>query len=347
MSRSLLASARNKWLYCICWSIWALVHFATLDYWNISWRYAAIDSLISNIALAFSCLLIISNLRFYRPQRNRPLYILVLCVAVTGFWLIVTDFILESVEPAQVDFIEDSLPVRFNIGMLLTGCSALISLLWYHTEEMQENLQLKSETEAIAKDAELYSLRQQLQPHFLFNSLNSISSLVGSDPTLSRKMIQQLSTFLRGTLNKEDSGWVMLSEEMEHLQLYLEIEKVRFGHRLITEVEITAPAAGIPPMILQPIVENAIKFGLYDTIGAVTINIRAVMEGNDLVVAVCNPYDAETADPRKGTGFGLNSIRRRLFLLFSRNDLLATTYSDSVFTTTVKIPQQHDQSDNN
>ena len=258
----------------------------------------------------------------------------------------ITDFILESIAPARVDFIEDSLPVRFNIGMLLTGCSALISLLWYHTEEMQESLQLKSETEAIAKDAELYSLRQQLQPHFLFNSLNSISSLVGSDPVLSRKMIQQLSAFLRGTLNKEDTTWVLLSEELDHLELYLDIEKVRFGHRLNTDVVITAPDARIPPMILQPIVENAIKFGLYDTIGTVTITINADMENNDLLVSVCNPYDPETADPKKGTGFGLNSIRRRLFLLFSRNDLLTTTYNESVFNTTVKIPQQHDQGDN-
>ncbi len=324
-----------------------MVHFATLDYWNMKWQYAALDAIISNFLLAFSCLLIISNLRFYRPKNNRPLYILTLCLVITGIWLILIDFILENMAPAQVEFIEDSLPVRFNIGMLLTGCSALISLLWYHTEETKENLQLKSETEAIAKDAELYSLRQQLQPHFLFNSLNSISSLVGSDPSLSRKMIQQLSAFLRGTLNKEDTGWVTLREELEHLELYLEIEKVRFGHRLNTELNITAPEARIPPMLLQPVVENAIKFGLYDTIGVVTISIQADISENNLVVSVANPYDPETASPGKGTGFGLSSIRRRLFLIFSRTDLLTTTYSQSVFNTTIKIPQPHDKSDNN
>jgi len=222
----------------------------------------------------------------------------------------------------------------------------MISLLWYHTEELQESLHLKSETEAIAKDAELYSLRQQLQPHFLFNSLNSISALVGSDPELSRKMINQLSAFLRGTLNKEDNGRISLAEELEHLELYLDIEKVRFGHRLKTVLDVHDTDSVLPPMILQPIVENAIKFGLYDTIGVVTIELIAQRIANDLVIAVRNPYDPETADPRKGTGFGLSSIRRRLFLLFSRNDLVTTSYDQLQFTTIVKIPQ-HDQSNNN
>jgi len=207
-------------------------------------------------------------------------------------------------------------------------------------------MQLKLETESIAKDAELYSLRQQLQPHFLFNSLNSISALVGSDPELSRKMIQQLSAFLRGTLNKDDKGNIRLSEELEHLELYLEIEKVRFGHRLQTLIDVQDQDLLIPPMVLQPIVENAIKFGLYDTIGVVSIEISSRREGNDLVITVQNPYDPETADPRKGTGFGLNSIRRRLFLLFSRNDLVTTSYDQSTFKTIVKIPQ-YDQGNNN
>ncbi len=333
-------------MYVVCWAVWALAHFATMDYWDMNWQDALIDSLISNFLLAAACLLIINNLRFYRPGKNRPMYILVLCVTIAGCWLVLTDFLLETFIPENISFIENSLPVRFNIGFLLTGCSAMISLLWYHTEEQRENLQLKSETETLAKDAELYSLRQQLQPHFLFNSLNSISSLVGSDPELSRKMIHQLSGFLRGTLNKEDTARISITEELEHLELYLDIEKVRFGHRLHTAIQLDNPLATIPPMILQPIVENAIKFGLYDTIGTVRIDIKAAITDDHLVITVTNPYDPETADPKKGTGFGLSSIRRRLYLLFSRNDLLSTAYNKSEFITTVKIPQQDDQSNN-
>ncbi|RYG03004.1 MAG: sensor histidine kinase, partial [Chitinophagaceae bacterium] len=302
---------------------------------------------IHNLFLAGSCLLIINNLRYYRPGKNAPVFLLALCVAVTGLWLFMVNIILKWRLPEQTAFISFSLPVRFNIGFLLTGCSGLIALLWYHNEDQQESLAIKSETEAIAKDAELYSLRQQLQPHFLFNSLNSISALVGSNPELSRKMIHQLSAFLRGTLNKEDNGRIPLSEELEHLELYLDIEKVRFGHRLKTTIVVADELHSMmPPMILQPIVENAIKFGLYDTIGVVEIGISAERILNELVITVTNPYDPETSDPRKGTGFGLTSIKRRLYLLFSRNDLVFTSYNDDFYTTVVKIPQ-YDQGNNN
>ena len=121
----------------------------------------------------------------------------------------------------------------------------------------------------MAKESELFKLRQQLQPHFLFNSLNSINALIGNRPDEARKMVQQLSDFLRGTIKKEETQWVTLQEEMQYLQLYLDIEKVRFGNRLSTAIEIGEDVSEmtLPALILQPIVENAIKFGLYDTTG--------------------------------------------------------------------------------
>jgi len=99
--------------------------------------------------------------------------------------------------------------------------------------------------------------------------------------------------------------------------------------------------------ILQPVVENAIKFGLYDTIEAVTICINASVSDHTLIITVQNPFDATTSIPRQGTGFGLSSVQRRLYLLFARNDLLETSNSENVFITTIKIPQSHDKSDIN
>ena len=96
----------------------------------------------------------------------------------------------------------------------------------------QEHEQRKADAEKLAKEAELFKLRQQLQPHFLFNSLNSINALIGMRPEEARKMVQQLSDFLRGTIKKEETQWVSLEEELQYLQLYLDIEKVRFGNRL-------------------------------------------------------------------------------------------------------------------
>jgi two-component system, LytTR family, sensor kinase len=218
---------------------------------------------------------------------------------------------------------------------------ALICELYYSLEDRKDSEHRKTDAEKLAREAELYKLRQQLQPHFLFNSLNSISALITIQPAQARKMIQQLSDFLRGTLKKEDNQWITLDDEMQHLQLYLDIEKVRFGHRLNTAINST-DAAGklqLPSMLLQPLVENAIKFGLYDTTEPVTITITAAQEKNYLTVTIQNPFDPETSSPKQGTGFGLSSVQRRLYLLFARNDLLSTQHRDNQFTTVIKIPQ--------
>jgi LytS/YehU family sensor histidine kinase len=218
---------------------------------------------------------------------------------------------------------------------------AMMSLLWYSQKEQQVMDARKTEAEKLARDAELYKLRQQLQPHFLFNSLNSISALTGSQPEKARHMIHQLSEFLRGTLRKEEQHWNTLEEELQYLQLYLDIEEVRFGHRMQTKLIYSDEALKLklPALLLQPVVENALKFGLYDTTGNVLITLQATVENNYLKIVVRNPFDPETSQPLKGTGFGLSSITRRLFLLFARHDLLKTQKDNEHFITTILIPQ--------
>jgi two-component system, LytTR family, sensor kinase len=176
--------------------------------------------------------------------------------------------------------------------------------------------------------------------------LNSINALIGSRPEEARKMVQQLSDFLRGTLKKEETQWVTLKEELQYLQLYLEIEKVRFGNRLDTRIETTdeTDQMKMPALLLQPLVENAIKFGLYDTTGETLISLKATKSNNDLLIEVSNPFDPVTSSPRQGTGFGLKSVQRRLYLLFARTDLLNTDAKENIFVTKVKIPQVSDVS---
>ncbi|MGZ4038102.1 MAG: sensor histidine kinase, partial [Bacteroidia bacterium] len=131
-----------------------------------------------------------------------------------------------------------------------------------------------------------------------------------------------------------------LKEELTHLQLYLEIEKVRFGHRLNIDINAAPESLGctLPSLILQPIVENAIKFGLYDTVGEITIRIAALKSPEGLKIEVQNPFDPQTGLSAKGTGFGLSSVQRRLYLVYARQDLLLTEKNDSTFTTILKIP---------
>src|SRR6202012_1692760 len=209
------------------------------------------------------------------------LNILIWCVALAASCTAGCRYILPFLNDGAIyaHFMSQSLVIRFFTNFLAVGWMAMISMIWYSQLDQKENETRKLEAEKLARDAELYNLRQQLQPHFLFNSLNSINALIGFKPEEARKMIHQLSDFLRGTLKKDDQQQITLNEELEHLNLYLEIEKVRFGHRLNTEISCDSDCgtAILPALLLQPIVENAIKFGLYDTTEAVTVSIRAEM----------------------------------------------------------------------
>lgn len=304
-------------------------------------QVAMLDSVVSNLLLGASALLAATTLHFYLPQKNRYVYLLTFCTVLSLFWLFGSRLVLFLIIPdnGYYDFYNKTLLLRGAVGFLVIGCMALIAVLWYTIQDQREAEDRRTEAERLSREAELNNLRQQLQPHFLFNSLNSINALIGLQPQKARTMIQQLSDFLRGTLKKEEKEWTTLEDELQHLQLYLDIEKVRFGHRLNTLVDNKADGAQLPVMLLQPVVENAIKFGLYDTTDDITISIKAQQENGYLVLEVQNPFDPETSLPRKGTGFGLTSVQRRLSLLFARQDLLQTTAANSTFVTTIKIPQ--------
>ncbi|MBV9961035.1 MAG: histidine kinase, partial [Parafilimonas sp.] len=290
------------------------------------------------------CFLIVNNMRYYLPQREKYWYIIFVSLSISGFCSFISKLLLNLIMRNDVNYLQamqHTTGIQFGIGFLLVSCIAMMSLLWYNQEEQKRMNAHKAEAEQLAREAELFKLRQQLQPHFLFNSLNSISALTGTQPEKARHMINQLSEFLRGTLKKDEKQWNTLEEEMQYLQLYLEIEKVRFGHRLQTDIccEEAALQLNLPAMLLQPVVENAIKFGLYDTTGDVLIKLSAKKVNNHLKVTVENPFDPETSQPLKGTGFGLPSIQRRLFLLFARQDLLSVQKEDNHFKTTILIPQ--------
>lgn len=316
-----------------------------LRWFGFPWVVAVVDSLISCCILFVFCLLIINTLRYHSPGKGNYFNIFIWCLVLSGLWLALSHWLLGfslSQYEGYTAFLNQSLIIRFGNGFLLLGCVTLISVIWFNQEEQKEMEKRKLDAEALAKEAELFKLRQQLQPHFLFNSLNSINALIGINPEEARKMVQQLSDFLRGTIKKEEHQLVTLREELQYLQLYLDIEKVRFGNRLATVIENEEAISQmkLPVLLLQPIVENAIKFGLYDTTGETLIRIKTFKEKDNLVVKVSNPFDPETSSSNQGTGFGLRSVQRRLYLLFGRNDLLTTETKENIFTTTIKIPQR-------
>ncbi len=344
MSTSPLSAIRFRIIFIICWLAIMTDHAIVLHWFGLTWKISIIDSLVSNTLLLLAGLLVMNTLRYYLPRRERYIHLLAWAIFLTVVIILLDGWILRSIFAGNINYIlllHHSLIVRVSLDFLLLCCLILVSVLWYHQLEIKEQDEINKDAEKLAKEAELFKLRQQLQPHFLFNSLNSINALIGSRPEEARKMVQQLSDFLRGTIKKEETQWVTLQDELQYLQLYLDIEKVRFGNRLETEIEVNdlTNQLRLPALLLQPIVENAIKFGLYDITGDTVIKIFAQKEDNNLLIKVTNPFDPETSSPQQGTGFGLKSVQRRLYLLFARNDLLKTETKENIFTTIVKIPQ--------
>ena len=326
------------------WLVWSLLQAALLYWLGLSWRVAGIDSFVCNAFSAAASLLLFYLMQFYLPQKERYWYILFISIVLSSIIAFGSRKILSLVFSDDAQYLvllRTSFPVRWGIAFLLIVCMAMICMMWYSFREQREAEQRRADAEKLSREAELFSLQRRLQPHFLFNSLNSISALAGTRPDEARKMIQQLSDFLRGTIKKEDDETVTLAEELQHLQLYLDIEQVRFGHRLQVNIHAAEETLQmkLPALILQPIAENAIKFGLYGTTENVMISIDAIAENNQLILTVKNPYDPETAQPRKGEGFGLSSVQRRLYLVYARNGLLSSTAENNIFTGIIKIPQ--------
>ncbi|MEZ5012842.1 MAG: histidine kinase [Chitinophagales bacterium] len=341
MAESLIRTNRFLTTFGIWWLAWATAQVLILQYLDFSLRTAIIDSLVNNGLLALSCLFIVYIMQFYLPQKEKYWYAVAISILASGIDIALFHFLAPRFDDNEqyAAFVTASWPVRSGFAFLMSGCMALISIIYYTVEEQKESDKRKHDAEKLAREAELFNLRQQLQPHFLFNSLNSISALAGSKPEAARSMIQQLSDFLRGTVRRDNNSINTLAEELRHLQLYLDIEKVRFGHRLQTQVicDDALKNIRIPALILQPVVENAIKFGLYDTLDTVLVEIIAEQKDNMLYLMVRNPFDSSNL-PQSGTGFGLSSLRRRLYLLYARNDLMTTQAEDNIFTTTIKIP---------
>ncbi|MCF6406170.1 histidine kinase [Chitinophaga filiformis] len=352
MANPLLANKSFRWALIGTSYVFTILHAYLLICWfNISDSIAWTDSVVHNVLLALTGVAVCFSMSHYRPAKGKYVFLLAYCTGLTIVWetfsYCTLYHIFDSVAYYQ-SWLITALPVRFIIGWLVITALGIKNVMWYSMEDQREELARKEATERMAREAELYKLRQQLQPHFLFNSLNSINALIALRPQQAREMVLKLSDFLRGTLKREDQQWIFLPEELQYLQLYLDIEKVRFGHRLATEItaDDNTGRLMLPPMLLQPVVENAIKYGLYDTTESITISIAAWQTDDMLHIQVRNPFDPEL-QTHAGTGFGLSSIERRLYLLFGRKDLLEAKANGNIFTTLIKVPQLYDKSSNN
>lgn len=217
-------------------------------------------------------------------------------------------------------------------------------VLAYYLYIYRINLQEKKLEEVrltrMVKEAELNLLKSQLNPHFLFNSLNSISALTLTDPNKAQEMIIMLSDFLRYSLARDGRQLSSLIAELQNIDRYMKIEKIRFGERIhyTTHVEPNALSCTLPVMILQPVFENAIKHGVNESIETVHIHLKAIVEHSYLIITVQNNFDP-TVPTRKGAGLGLKNIEERLKLIYHNEGLLKYRKENNIFEVKLIIPQ--------
>jgi two-component system LytT family sensor kinase len=230
--------------------------------------------------------------------------------------------------------------LRYTVYPALLIIFCLVVAMIREKAETVRRFNQQQDAATLLRDAELFKLRQQLQPHFLFNSLNAISSLTIMAPDKAAEMVSRLADFLRTAVRQGQRDYVSFAEELSYLESYLRIEAVRFGDRLHIDwsIDENLEQLRIPPFLLQPLVENAIRYGVYGRTGEVRIAVRAATENGLLSIVIENPFDPAMT-PSKGTGFGLTGVRRRLYLLFARQDLLRTESANEVFHTHILIPQ--------
>ncbi|HXO32549.1 MAG TPA: sigma-E processing peptidase SpoIIGA [Candidatus Acidoferrales bacterium] len=259
-----------------------------------------------------------------------------LCVALAFGWAQLLESLNIGLQP-EVYLAQPWL--LFVVGALLFWLAIAFHYVLIASNASQNAERRSLEAGLLAREAELKALRAQLDPHFLFNSLNSISSLTGRDPSGARKMCLQLAEFLRDTLRLGAAQRISLQEELNIVERYLSIEQVRLGARLnvCKETSPHALSAKVPALILQPLAENAVLHGIAHLLEGGTVTIRALREHSMLVVSVSNPCDPDR--PRnKRAGLGLSLVRQRLQSQFGLAGQLETLEERGEFTAKLSLP---------
>ena len=264
-------------------------------------------------------------------------------LALSGLFLYASIYLTNRTEDF---FLNENLilPDGLIQGKIFAGLVvyALILMNFYfakYKDQIDERNRKEEELTVLLNEAELNLLKSQLNPHFIFNSLNSISSLTITDPNRARNMVVKLSEFLRYTIGKGKEELVTLEEEINNVSLFLDIEKIRFGDRLKLDMEVEDEVKGfnVPIMILQPLIENAVKYSVYDSIEGASIDLSARKNENHVVVSISNPYDPKDIQDH-GKGIGIANVKQRIKLVYGAAADLGIQKSKEKFSVRLVLP---------
>jgi len=340
----------NRIRLIVWWLVWLflvlgqalLYYFAYGSFVNVS----IIDALLSLLIYSGIALSLWYPFSFFNQGKAGPSTLILNLVAIgaisVALWILISKGIIMLILPDKnvyQAYWDVTLPYRIGTGFFIYLLVILTYFLFISLTNLSEKKAREAKLESLVKETELKMLRSQINPHFLFNSLNSISSLTITDPEKARDMVNKLSEFMRYALSKKDEQPVSIRSEFENLRLYLDIEKVRFGDRLSTEENIDEKCleTKMPVMLLQPLYENAIKHGVYESTESVRILTQAKTIDGNIEITITNNYDPAPSS-RRGTGTGLINVIRRLELFYGKKASLSTKKENGIFTVSLFIP---------
>lgn len=314
---------------------------------SMGWMWLVHTLLLT--ATGYSLTLLMASL-FRRLIKMRPIWTLVLSLAavviasgafsVIETWSVST-FLKPQLKPVGVEYLG---AILLNFALLAAWSALYFGINYFLL--LEEQIDQRERLESQASSAQLAMLRYQLNPHFLFNTLNSISTLVLLKQTeRANAMLARLSSFLRYTLVNEPAGKVTLAQEVETLKLYLEIEKMRFEDRLRPHFRIEPETIGarLPSLLLQPLIENAIKYAVTPSENGADIWITASLEGHAVRLEVADNGNGEGSEvaASPSTGVGLANIRDRLSQAYGAAHRFDTRKNDrGGFSVIIEIPYE-------
>jgi two-component system sensor histidine kinase AlgZ len=313
----ILARRGRILLYLACWApILALLDYLMRASGSTSWLQDTAVLGPACVLFAFACLSAWPICRV-RPLRLAGAAMLVVtwaaaAVSASGLFTGAASALarMEGYGAAHLDLL-------FGVGVLIYLLSAGLHYAALAGEASREASLAVAEAQMLARDAELQALRMQINPHFLFNSLHSIAALATLDGARAREMCIKLSDFLRSSLGLGQRESVPLREELALARSYLEVEQVRFGMRLqfSEEIQESCQDCAIPVLLLQPLVENAVKHGIAGLVEGGAVRLSVERQGESVRVAVENGFDPDAPPPSR-LGMGLPHVRRRLELRY-------------------------------
>ncbi len=345
----ILASRRRLLLYLLAWTpLLGLLAYVVWATGGMSWGEAVAVLAPACAIYAFACLSpwYLSRAMPLRISRAVNLAVTWAAAAVAGSLVFLASARLTasllSEFPAFTGVEKrwaPHQPLLFGMGVLLYLLSAGLNYAGVAAEQSHQAERRAVESRALAREAELQALRMQINPHFLFNSLHSIAALTTLDGARAREMCVRLSDFLRAGLALADRESIPLREELALARRYLEVEQVRFGERLRVEenIEAVCEDCAVPALLLQPLVENAVKHGIAGLLEGGVIRLAATRAGAQVSIAIENAFDPGMPPPRN-MGIGLAHVRRRLQVRYGDRAALDAAGLDGVYRVFLRLP---------